>query len=185
MSNVTHSSHHAQPKKQSAQLISPAEFLRKLLAHDWHYAGSDDSSVYRAGQFAHANLVQLANTAGPVHQWLFNEVAKHFSTEGLPGTEPHPLPAPPTEVSDLAAMTIRVELAAAEVLEKTIGKVIAFLPAKLKAVDPVKPVLEKVFLLGFYAGTTPPPALIAHNAKLRTAWDTGQRVVSEVAQQAI
>ena len=91
MNQVIRSFHHAQPTTQAVQLISPADFYRKLLAHDWYYAWSDDSTVYRAGQIAHALLVQLANNAGPVQKWLFSEVSKHYSTgDCLLYTSPSP-----------------------------------------------------------------------------------------------
>lgn len=184
MNQVIRSFHHAQPTAHAVQLITPADFYRKLLAHDWYYAWSDDSSVYRAGQVAHALLVQLAHNAGPVQKWLLSEVSKHYSTGKAWGTERHPLPAPPTELTNKDAMKIRIELVKAELTTRLIGKFAAFLPASVKAHDPVQPVLEKVYLHGFYAGKAQPPALIGRHPKLRKAWEDGQFVIHDLAKTA-
>ena len=45
MNQVIRSFHHAQPTTQAVQLISPADFYRKLLAHDWYYAWSDEMTA--------------------------------------------------------------------------------------------------------------------------------------------
>lgn len=182
MNQATYSFHHAQPKAGSAPLITPSDFYRKLLSHDWYYAWSDDGSAYRAGQAAATHLELLAKNSGAVHQWLLSEVSKHFYTGEPWGTARHPLPAPPTVLKARDAMTVRIELVKAEITKKAIDLFAAFLPAKFKAHDPVKPVLEKVYLGGFYAGNTQPPVLIRRHAKLRKAWDDGQSVVSEIAK---
>lgn len=184
MNQASHSFHHAQPKVQAAQLMTPAEFYSKLLAHDWYYAWSDDCSVYRAGQAADARMEQQAKNAGPVYQWLLSEFSKHFSTGEAWGNAQHPLPAPPTELTITDALKIRAEFTKAQLTMKAIEKFAAFLPAKVKAHDPVKPLLEKVYLHGFYSGNAKPPALIAQHPKLRKAWDDGQAVVSGLTQQA-
>lgn len=185
MSQAIHAFHHAQPRASSTLLISSAEFYQKLLAHDWYYSQSDDGSAYQAGKAAHDILHQQAKDAGPIHQWLLNEFTKHFFTGEPWGNERHPLPAPPTELHPMDAMKIRTELAKAEFAKKAIDKFAAVLPAKIKALDPVKTVLEKVCLHGFYAGNAMPPSLIGQHPKLRKAWEDGQSMVFAVAPQAI
>ena len=165
MNQITHSLHHAQPKSQTVQLITPAELYRKLLIRVWYYAWSDDSSVYSAGLAADAHLEQLTKNGGSIHQWLLREVAKHF-TAGAPWVnDRHPLPAPPTELTTTDVMKIRIELAKVQFAMKAIEKFAVFLPAKVKTLVPVKPVLEKVYLHGFYAGNAKPPAIIAHQQR--------------------
>ena len=97
----------------------------------------------------------------------------------------HPLPAPPTELTTKDAVKIRIELVKAELTTRLIEKLGAIVPATFKAHDPVKPVLEKVYLHGFYAGNAQPPALIGRHPKLRRAWDDGQLVVHDLAKKAI
>ena len=182
MNQTTHSFHHAQPKSQAVQLSTPAEFYRKLLNHDWYYAWSDSSSAYRAGQVADAHLEQLAKNGGSIHQWLLKEVAKHFTTGEPWGNDRHPLPAPPTELTTTDVMMICIELAKAQFAMKAIQKFAAFLPSRVKTLDPIKPLLEKVYLHGFYAGNSKPLTLIARHPTLSKAWEDGQ---AALAQQSI
>lgn len=185
MNQVTRSFHHAQPQAQAAQLITPADFYRKLLSHDWYYAWSDSSATYRAGELADAYLVQLAKDAGPVHRWLYSEFSKHYSTGKQWDTPRHPLPAPPTELTISGALMIRIGLAKAELSKYLLEKFASFLPASLKSHDPVKPVLETVYLHGFYADNAQPPACIGQHLKLRQAWDDGQMVVSSLVKKTV
>lgn len=182
MTQATHSFHHAQPKPKAAQLITPAEFYRKLLNHDWYYAWSDDKSAYSAGQVADAHLEQLAKNGGSIHKWLLKEFAKHFTTGEPWGNDRHPLPAPPTELSTTDVMMIFFKLATAQLAMKAIQKLAVFLPSRVKALDPIKPLLEKVYLHGFYAGNAKPLTLITRHPTLRKAWEDGQ---AALARQSI
>ena len=184
MNPATHSFHHPQPKPKppTAQLITPAEFYLKLLNHDWYYAWSDDSSAYSAGQAADAHLEQLAKNGGSIHKWLLKEVGKHFTTGEPWGNDRHPLPAPPTELTTTDVMMICIELAKAQFALKAIQKFAAFLPSRVKTLDPIKPLLEKVYLHGFYAGNLKPLTLIARHPTLSKAWEDGQ---AALAQQSI
>lgn len=185
MNHAIRSHHHAQPVAQAANQITAIEFYRKLLAHDWYYAWSDDSSAYNAGQAADNRLEQMAKDSGPVHQWLYREFSKHHSTGESWGTTRHPLPAPPTELTASDALALRTELAKAEFAKKAISLIGVFLPAGFAKADPVAAVLEKAFILGFYYGNDPAPALIAHHPKLRKAWGEGLALVSDLAKSAI
>lgn len=183
MNHAIRSHHHPQPASPAAAQITALGFYKKLLAHDWYYAWSDDSATYKAGQAADDRLEQMAKDSGAVHQWLYREFSKHYSTGESWGTPRHPLPAAPTELTASDTLALRTELARAE-FEMKGRKIIGLLFPAVAKVDPVSVVLEKAFILGFYYGDEPAPALIAQHPKLRKAWSEGQALVADLSKSA-
>lgn len=183
MSHTIRSHNHPQHAAYATAQVTPLAFYKKLLAHDWYYAWSDDSSAYKAGQAADDRLEQMAQDLGAVYQWLYREFSKHHSTGEQWGNTRHPLPAPPTELTGQDGLMLRVELAKAQLVTKFRDVIGLFLPAVAKA-DPVAAVLEKSFLLGFFHSDKPAPALIALNSKLHKAWREGHELVFDLAKTA-
>ncbi|MCF5382003.1 hypothetical protein GIW05_00510 [Pseudomonas syringae] len=170
--------------QSAAPATTIAEFYQQLISHDWYYSYSEDSSVYRAGSDNLDRLEQLALDCGPLYVWLMKEVSKaHFSGPSW-STPKHPMPTPPAPVGFDEQLSLIYAIAKADLeanVRTILGKVNPFAGRNAKP-DPREPILNRVRLLGAYAGNDEPPTLLAHNALLRSAWANGQKLVAEFAK---
>lgn len=57
------------------------DYKKELENHDWFYGMSEDSNVYKRGQYAYNKLLELASIS-PQHTILFNEM-KDFKYKNL------------------------------------------------------------------------------------------------------
>lgn len=78
-------------------MTTPAEFWDRLNRHDWHYAMSDDRSVYRRGAREADALCHIAMSEGEELQALLEAFHKHFHSGRPWGTEQAPKPPRPTD----------------------------------------------------------------------------------------
>ncbi len=150
--------------------MSLQAFYNELEKHDWFYAWTDDSSVYRRGETAFQALKTKAKSAGPAYAFLMQEYAAHMSSGEPWGTAKKAKPECPAPLSLNDIIELRAQY---ERLQAMPGS-----ESLLEAL------LERIRLLAaFHEEGENEPFLFAQFEPLIEAWVSGKQRAIEAHQR--